>query len=576
MLLLPCALFAEDGQSVPEAQEQDALKLAPKSIPPIEQKWQQIVGAIDRKDLKEASQLIQELQSLRIKLGYSAMLEYSDFLVFRATEALDKGDTDSSTFYTRAALLLSPLAPEILFKTLRLVKANGLGRVTDQVFAFLKNLPGHWGLLIRGLNLTIYGVLLGISIALYIIYVLLFANNSVYILRRVARKLPHLFRGFLAPLVVIALMCLPCVFGLLWSLLCWSVLLLVFIPEKKWLVFYSGVIFVLWGSLIPIKENVGLWLKDKGIEEALRVASGSYAPWNAAVIQNLTFSRPDDAFVFYTYGQVLRREGRFAEAQDAFFKAEGLMGKQPFTRAERAMLIYLRGDAQQAATLYQEALDLGLRSPEFYFNFSKVKFELGDTAAGREYFDKAQKLNFSLADSLREKENRLGIRSPLTFGEINLPFSYVLRSALVPNAGSSDLSDKVVQSMMRAVAPPILLAIGLALFAGFFLVKANERNRARVHDYFSRYKHSAVIGFLTRLVPGGSWVLIGRPGLALGFLSLILTLSTPVVSWPREMLVLSDTFSGIENIYTILVGILGMLLVYAGFCLDIRNRGQLG
>ena len=344
--------------------------------------------------------------------------------------------------------------------------------------------------------------------------------------------------------------------------------LLIWLPERRWIVFCAGAVFALWGSLVPIKENVALWLEDQGVQSMLRVASGSYAHWDTAVLKELTQKRPDDALASYTYAQLLRREGQLEEAEQAFEHTELLLGNQPYTKAQRGMISFLKGESQTSDRHYKQALELGADSPEFYYNYSKVRFELHDTAQGREYFERALKQNPGLIQALSKQEELLGIRSPYSFAEVSLPMQFVLKSALVPNIAASIRSDQIISSLMRGMTAPWLLLAGGLLILLFFLRNKSGRRISRAQGYYSSYRTPESVKLLTKLVPGGAWILNGKVGWSFLILASFLFLAAPIVGWPREIQNLNESVPDFGAYYLVFFSIISVLSVYVGFYLD--------
>lgn len=531
--------------------------------------WDDVVTAIAAHDLRKANDLLIELNKLKMESGFDALDSYSLVLVAHGIDAQRAADKDSATFFANKALQLSPDSPLVLLRSLPLVQYTRVASPFSQVMRIFLKVWHHPYALLALMRYLTYPLLVAFTAGLYIVLLICLTLHVADLLRGFATKLSLPLGGFIAPLIALVVLVVPLWGGPLWSVTVWSLLLWLFVPQRRWLCLYTGVTVALWGMLIPIRENVSLWLDDPGIQTLFQVSSKPLGQSDRKRLEDLMVQRPDDAFVAYTYGQLLRRNGEFKAASQAFARAEGLLGLQGWTKAQQGSIAFLQGNAKEADKLYAEAEGLGVTSTEFYFNYSKIKFELLDTAASRDLYTKALNKNTVLTQALKEREDLLGLTHNHAIAEIELPFYRLTSSALVPYPQTQINGDRLAAMMMRWCSPIGLGIAGLFLLL-LFCLDRKQRSR-RQQKIFSAYEAPTVLLSCIRLTPGGALLMAGRSGLCLFLLSIFILMLMPIVEWPHENRGIWELMPNLFPYYICIVMLYSLAVVYIGFLQEGRR-----
>lgn len=224
--------------------------------------WTAVVEALDAGQISLASQEVQKLHDLQREFGYESAESWSLELVRRSEDAFAKGDRDTATALLGWAEKVSPASVAVALSSARLAHLAGyrglfaqLGRAIaaareDRVFVFTAAVAG------------IYPSLWALTIALFLLIALAFGYWMKFPLRFVGLRLPLLVRGIVSPMLVMGILGLPSALGPLWTLTAWSLVILLVMPERRWLVFYAALVVGLWASLIPIREALKISLEE--------------------------------------------------------------------------------------------------------------------------------------------------------------------------------------------------------------------------------------------------------------------------------------------------------------------------
>lgn len=524
----------------------------------VQKKWRSIVDAIGRGDLSTVNSEIFELNNIKITHGLEALEGYSLYLIGIATTRLSEGNKSEAAFYFRKALNLSPNSPRVLVASLHLVGPTSEGSAIAQLWRAVSNLRFHPALVLGFIGSIIYPVLWAISFGLFLVFVLQLASNISGLLKECSSVVSPRFRGVLTPLLIGAALIAPLFLGPHWCLAVWAALILIFARSQRWLSFYVGCILVAWGALIPIKETLSQWLASSNIQTMLSVSAGYYSSLDRAELEKLIEDRPDDGVVFYVYGQLLRRLGEYDTASQSFLRSELLSDSQPWTKIQRGMVAFDQDKFNQADQLFSEAERLGANSVEFYFNYSKIKFEQLDTAASRKYLRLASSTDRLRTEELTSREEQLGESARKALAEVNLPLSIILKSALLPLAGGRRNQDYISKAIMQGLSPTDIMLVGATLIL-WFLFARQPRARSRYLPYYGQYKTPRLIILLFKIIPGGALILSGRSGWALVVLSFMMFMILPLIAWPADNLFILEASRRFDSLY--LGGLAGISLV---------------
>jgi tetratricopeptide (TPR) repeat protein len=537
----------------------------------LQQRWQEVVRAQHAGDLKRMNELLGEVNNLKIAYGFDALEGYSLYLLRLGEIELANKKIDDAEFYTRKAIQLSPRSPRVLLASLTLVDKTGTGSSFANLWLALKSSLGHPMLVLGFVESVVYPFVWALTFALLLVMVMQFFLSMRDLLKEIAARLPPLLRGVLAPIVAFGFVVVPLWFGPLWCVAVWSAAILLFSGRGRWLGFIGGAVLVLWGSLIPLRETVSLWLSDKGVQTMLNVSLGYYSALDQIELEHLIKIRPEDGVAYYTYGQLLRRFGEYEHANKAFMRSEVLLGAQPWTKAQRGLLSFLQGNAEQADALFAEAERMGLHTAEFYYDYSKIKFEQMDTAESRKLLRKANERDSAVSEILRESEMQLGEAGGRMVAEIRLPLRKIFASAVLPLVNGRPVQDRIGALIMPGSSPFALVIIGSVLIV-WFLLRHQTRTRTKFLNYYPQYAVSRLLIAGIKAIPAGGFVLANRPSWAFFSLALIIFMIMPIIAWPANNLFILEISREFDFVYLSVFCFAVLLIWSAG--LSYREREE--
>lgn len=547
LVISPCAC-AEEGTKAPLVQQ-------------IREVWGEVLEGISEKNLKKVHESCDELDRLRVQAGFADLDDYSIFLANEAGRRLDSGDIETGAFYTKKALQLSPNSPAVAFQTLPLVYETGVVPFRGQLTFVFSKVWYYPRLLLGMLNNLIYLLLWGAILGLYLAFVLHFSYHIKTALTSVARLLPPMVMGSASPLITFFILATPCVLGPVWCLGIWSLILLMLSTQRRWLTLLTGVVFVVMSLLIPLREQLGAWLRDEGVQSILRISEGAFSDLDRARLASVVSRRENDPIAPYVYGQYLRKHEQWDDAERAFLKAEALLGHQGWTVAQRGLIQFLKGNSDEAARLFKQAEQEGMRTPEFLFNYSKVKFDLLDTDGSMQLSMEAQRLDPRLMQEMKQREEILKREA---VAEISLPPSVIVRGSLNLFAPLPAASVERTSMVLKGGGPMLLLVSGLILVVLFFFIGEKKR-RARFHSYYSKYRPSPFLESFLRFLPGGAWIIVGRPATASVILSAFFVASLPLIGWPYGSDALFEALPPVKPWYAVILAILWLVVCFVGY-----------
>ncbi len=551
------------GLAVEEAQEKDPFAFT----------WQRTREAVSARNLLAVQEEIAALENLKLLLGVRSLESYSAELIEDATDELRAGNLDEASFYVRKAFQLSPQSPYVVLSAFSIAPATGVASRAELFGKLLSQVISSPLSLFSAAHLFLYPLLWAVTFGIILSILLLLITQCDEVLRAVALRMPLQSRGFLAPLFIALCVFVPFFFGPLAVLSVTVLMVYLFLPRFRWTAFVGSVVVALWGFVLPLQENVTVWLGDSGVQALLRVYEGGHQEGDLERLGDLVSRRPSDGVAIYTYGTLLRRFGKYHEAEKAFLLAEKNLPSPAWTKAQLGMLAFLRSDTQQALEYYEQAESEGLDTAAFYFNFSKIAFDLLDTTRSRELADKARGRDRAFVRELQEREASVGMKDASATAELPLPFDLLYQSALTPVPGVSLLYEKKAASLFQGVSPQALGILGVVLCIVFFFVSA-ERQARRFQLYYTEYALPASLVVILKLIPGGAWVWAKRPLWAVLILSLVFIALLPLLHWPSEVSQVFELFSFSKRVYLIPFGIFLLGLYYLSFFLSREEDEQ--
>lgn len=503
----------------------------------IDHLWEQAQRSLAEDKLREFVDLAAEIEKQKELSNLSSLEEISLALIGAAEQRYHLRDRDAAQLLLRRALKFSPESARVLFRSLWISRATGESPVIHQLLRAARGLwynPAHFLALLSAL---VYPLLWACTLGLYAALVLFFCYRIQTALRRIARRMSVKYRGFLAPLAVITLVVIPTVLSPLWAIVALAVLSSLLLKERQWAPLAAGCLLLLWGMLIPARENISQWLDDPATNVLVAALVGDHGKGaaSAAYLEGLVRRTPDDAVAWYALGQAYMRNAQYDEAQRAFKTSARYLGEQPWTTAQLGTIQFVQGNAQEADNLYASAGDLGLSSAAFWFNYSKIKFEETDTITSREYSNRARAADEEAAQRYQEIEERRSGDNRSYFVDIRLPAYKLFSAAFRADESSSERQTMIAAAIMSGITSPYaIIAVGLALlFLG--ALQGREERRVRELGYYVDYYPSRLFINAVKLLPGGAWIIAGRPFFAALLLAGTVALILPVLGWPQDI-----------------------------------------
>ncbi len=509
--------------------------LAEDSVP---ERFQQISvdfrRALNAGSLQDLRQSAADLEALMVEAGFVSAEGLSGELLKAGMAAAQRGNTGYAEELLQIAERLSPSSPVILLRSVPLKKElRGSGAGLLQMLNGLQYVWGSPALMLHGLVNIIYPVMWALTFALYAAFALYFMYHIQDILRKSARLFPVSLRGLLVPVAVLAALCVPCFLGPLWCLAAWACLFCFLVPGRRWVGLCTGLLLLAWSGAITVRENLASWLQEPGVEAMLRVHSGVFDRHDKQLLAKLSADRPADGAAAYAYAQVLKRYEEYAEADRVFARAGELLGRQPYTKAERGLMAFLLGKDAEAERLMAEAEKDGLASASFFLNYSKVKFEAMEVQSSLDYYKKAREKDRERVELFKSRENRVGVRSVKSSADILLPTRFILFSSL-KNAPSGARSSRMASALLRGFTPGSLAILGGVLIGLFIITGLSAEAAARARSYYREYEPSCLLLWLLRIVPGGAWIPAQKPALTFVSLTASFILLMPLLGFPAE------------------------------------------
>lgn len=556
LLVLPVIGSPATAQETAEVQTAAPAEAAPVPYPrSVKNIWKDLRSAVKSKEWDEARALSKKLDTVRVESGYDGFHSYSTELIGFAESTLQKGHQDEAFELIRMARTLSPGSPMIILKTLPVVRAT---RGSQEVLASLRDLFSHLhrspDILIEFIDIVTYPLLLALGLTVFLAFGISLSRDLVLIVRRVAARLPMLSRGLFAPIIVTLLLIVPFLGGMYVAMLSWSVIAILIVPRYRFFALLTGALFVVWGTIIPIKENLRVWVEAEDIKLMRQVLAGSFEGNAHQSFERLLIHRPDDTLVPYTYGVLLLQGKQYKKAGEMFDRAEGDRSLLPWIMAQRGNLLMRQRNYKVADQMFDVAEANGLDSPEFFVNRSRVKSQILETIEAREYMSKAAAISPDIVEE-SSKEEALRSGDELHIKPLYLPFSRLMKSTLLPSLKTTEPYDSRAQQIIPGVTMIQLCIIGGILFSmGIFIRRQESDHQVRL--YYPNYTGPAIWRFLVMIVPGAGWMISRRPILGITGILIFALLCVPLLAAPEDASLVYGLLSDLKIPYlTVLAGV---------------------
>lgn len=511
IVLLLAALLV--GSAV--AQERDQ---APRDVDALDRQWARVVQAVRQHDLARAYQRLEETRALSSLMGISSLEEYSLFLFATALERLAAHDYDAAAVYTEGAARLSPRSPDLILRTVPVLHKLGISTLLSVVPRWLNAVLSRPDEQLQLIAFLLYPALWALTLSAILLL-------SLALYSALGRGALRPSRMVLAGGVVLA----AAAFGPLWCLAALSVVLMRVNVPRRVPVVLGALTLLLWGIVIPARETLLSWTNDDAMQVVRRSAAQVMVRDPEAVtttLRALLTARPDDPLVVYALTRHLVWTGQSPAAKEVLQRHGNLL-EDSRLQMEQGMVALAAWDLAGAARSFERAEQFGLRSPELFFNLSRVKFELGDTAGSSAYVGKAAALSSKALDAFREREEIAGPRSVSSIAWPEIPYGAYLRSALNQTSRATPRIRERTAEVMPLMTPLRIVMLAIALVILTLLWRPQRKMLPGVL--------AVPRGGLLSLVPGSVGLSGGRPVRAWLTLSVFTLLLLILVRWPWEL-----------------------------------------
>ena len=559
-LLLASCLFGavcfnpSTARADPDSESKSELSEAPPSAAPLaplskraDQAWQALLEPLARNQIESAAEALKALKSLRIEYGLESFEEYSLFLIVSGLDDLRRGEPLGAKFRAQAALDLSPHSPRVLSGGAQLFRLTGVLGAFDHAIRLISACARDPLALTTIAVKAAYPILWAATLALYISFVFAVLSDFKAIRQFIQKLFPAEFQG---PTILIGLMLiLPLPFGILWSITIWGALLGALVPGRRWHTFAAGVLLVMWGSVVPIRENLAAWITDSGQALALRVQAGDFQIEADRLLTQLAAVRPNDGIAAVARSQVALYEGDVPTSTALLERAAAILPNSVGVKSMRGLLAGIAGDYPKAKTIMLEALEQAAPSPALLFNYSKIQFELFDHPASRDILTQARALNPKLVTEFEQRETLYPTSVLKGYAPVRIDWRAVLASGLGGLPSASAQAD-VVARLMINMRPFAIVGLGCALIVLFML--RSPPGRAALKSEATLVKP---LNFIALIVPGAEAAVERKLSLSFGVLFAILLSLFPLIGWPNDSSELARAFPGFKPFYALLVAV---------------------
>ncbi len=525
----------------------------------IKSRWTDVEKAVRSKDSPAISELLDELNLLRLRSGFINLKEYSLDLIRFGQAALAAGDTVQAGFFYRKAIELSPTSIDVRMRGLLLgskTRSASMPRELWTVIKLLPQSPASVGWLIAHCT---YPIIVSLMLGAYLTLALIFSIHIPFLSRDVDRAFAFLPGRIVKSVCLLAVLLVPCFLGPLWCLTLWATAIVILLPQLKRLAACIMAFVIATALAVPIRENVALWLENDGVQALLSSVASELEPGQVNLVEAFAKWMPQAPEVQYIYAQTLKNHGQLDEAEKVLNAVSPQMNQElaAYADAQRGSIEYLRGNLEKADQYFAAA---NLSSGAFLYSFARIKFDLLDPAAGRLLFEKARAADSDLVARLEEREENIGAQYSASLAEIDLPLLSVLKVFLSPHPYLVERTDAVMRIVMPGSTPFTTVLVGAGVMLLLLLFGKTPR-RGRWLPPSVRTLMTSPVGALIHAIPGGSWVAAGRSLIAAIVTSLVVLLGAPLVVWSKDSVLLYQIFPGFYAIH-VTAWMLCLLVVY--------------
>ena len=473
---------------------------------------------------------------------------YAGELLVLAEDLLDRDKYPLAKALTEKARVLSGNSALTTIKSGPLAYKFSLisfGQLLEELWTALLVSPiAQLMLLLRSFKLLIWAATLA---CLILILTALLTNRQRY-LSSIGGYLHPAVKGVGALLLGLFAIALPVVFGPLWTLWLWALLLLIALPKFSKVAYGAAVLMLVWGYSIPAMQNMAGWVATDEGSSFLLAAEGQREERVIKDLEWLQDAMPGEALVAFYLARQYRHRGDYRLAFDQLAKAKRLYSVQhsPFwfslleekgwLDVEQGIVLHLMGEKEALERHYATLESSGFSAAPFLYNYSKMALlHRFDLAKSNLLLAQARGKAPELVQRLQELDDRVGDDTPHSFAEMNPNLATILplliRHSLVENDGGK----AVANALMPGLAPGRIRGMGWILLL-ITVILTNMRRTDPRPLFVSRYYAAD-----SASLPGLRSVKASRPLMAWIMFFIIAIGALPLLNWLTD-LVYFDSF----------------------------------
>lgn len=489
--------------------------------------------ALDQLNSQAIDQSVAALSEFRLAQGLDG-LEYSaSAIVATAQQLSTKGRTADAKYLVSKAIELAPTSGLIALRSFAIATNEKIASPTTLSAAIAKDIRTNPEIVLRVLG----GAM---PILVYICTITLFITFALYLLgllREILSAVYQVFqgpaRGLVTPFAAAAVFIIPLFFGPLWSIALWSVVILLLLQRRTILPILAGLMITGWGILIPMHISLNNWLDDPRIHSLLRAAAGNSLGVGDDLehIYALLDVPGLEGAANYAIASTALRRGDLQEATFRLEQVDLLLGEQSWTLGQRCLITLNQGDTKKAESLCKNAYELGLRSPDFLFHYSRILFALLDAEGSRALLEEAQQIDQLRTETLMNRERSQG---DFTVPILPAPLSFMLQLPLNSATNMKDGFFRKIPDVMLGMTPLYLIGIGISLLLASLVLRSRLDNEEPLM-IFERHSLPQSLRKFSALVPGSGWTINESPLLGWIILTIAAIMVLPVLGVPEEV-----------------------------------------
>jgi len=544
-LLLPCASQAAAPDS--------------KSDNKLEHEFFEAVSLLGDNEFSKASENFSRLKIQAAEQGFENLSSFSLTLLERTEVLLSSHEREKAGFVLRWARDLSPGDARVLLGVARFSELLSFGERLSV------GLTGFWLSLfspVIATTLSVNCMLIGLTsltLALLFVSVLQLAKRGDLLFQVVGKYLSLNSRGAFGPLAVLAVLLLPAFLGVLFALVCWTLLLAkIFAPGKR-LAVCAGLLSLMWGLALPVL-NVSLGnssSKLAWILEAQRIRS--FVPHSSEFLLD-SAKRNTDTIVKFGLAQSLFQEGHREEAKTLYTQLLGQVSSESsygrVLRFHLASVALAEQQFAQARSEYEKLEEELSKSFELNYNLSLARLGELDTEGHRKYYELARDIDSTrlarLETDAKERPFPLLVSPPAT--EF-LPFLLKLHALKDQRSGDKPFgkAGRVASALVIGASPAFLVVLGVCVFVCAWIIRPMFPN---LGTELSANQNS------WRFIPGGAFFAECAPMTGAVILALFLGLLLAATETPIHLVPIVPLSRSASGVFYSAAG-----LVFLGYLL---------